>query len=105
VQAEDAGKPTYEPNPKHGSRDRQTAKGTASAAPTNGQAALDTAVQVKPTSPRRVGVDSAAKEIVVFDEHMPGRFHGHVRRWRELHPDMRKALLEAGLVTKGGKVK
>jgi len=105
VQAEDAGRPIYEPNPKHGSKDRGTAKGTASAAPANGQAALDTTVQVKATSPRRVGVDPVTKEIVVFDEHMPGRFHGHVRRWRELHPGMKKALTQAGLVARGGKVK
>lgn len=96
--------PTYEGNPKHGPKPRGTAKGVSSPAPADGQAALDASVQVKPTSPRRVGVDKANGEIVVLDEHLPGRFHGHVRQWDDLTPQMQRALNDAGLTDKQGTI-
>lgn len=71
--------PIYEENPKHGAQARGTAKGVSSKAPTDGQAALDNSIKIKSTSSRRVGVDKANGEIVVLDEHLAGRFHGHVR--------------------------
>ena len=93
----------YEASPKH----TQKARGNIGAAPKNGQAALDESVQVKPTSPRRVGVDRNANEFVVFDETHPGKsvFHGHVRTWQQLTPEMKNALIKAGKVTKSGKIK
>lgn len=90
----------YEPNAKHGSVDR----GAASRAPTNGQEALDNSVRVKDTSPRRVGVDPKTKDIVVFDQHLEGKFHGHVREWGELTSEMQNALRSSGLVNARGKV-
>lgn len=90
----------YEPHTKHGSVDR----GSASRAPTNGQEALDNSVRVKDTSPRRVGVDPKTKDIVVFDQHLEGKFHGHVREWGELTSEMQNALRNAGLVNARGKV-
>ena len=96
---------TWDPSVKHGTTARGTAKGVSSPAPTNGQAALGNSVQVKPTSPRRVGVDPATGEIVVFDETTPGVFHGHVPGWENLHPDMQRALIKAGQVTQKGKIK
>lgn len=39
-----------------------------SKAPKNRQEALDSSVQVKLTSPRRVGVDKINKELVVLDQ-------------------------------------
>jgi len=96
--------PLYEENPKHGAQPRSTSKGVASKAPKDGQAALDDSVQVKTTSPRRIGVDKANGEIVVLDEHLPGRFHGHVRSWDELTPQMKGALSDAGLTTKQGRI-
>jgi RHS repeat-associated protein len=54
----------YEASPKHGA----TARGNIGAAPKNGQNALDASVQVKDTSPRRVGVDYQTGEIVVFGQ-------------------------------------
>jgi hypothetical protein len=98
-------RPTYDPSSKHGTTARGTSKGVSSPAPTNGQAALDNSIQVKPTSPRRVGVDPTTGEIVVFDETTPGVFHGHVPGWENLHPDMQRALIKAGQVTQKGKVK
>jgi filamentous hemagglutinin len=71
---------------------------------TRASKALASAVRVKETSTRRVGVDPASGEIVVFDEHLPGRFHGHVRSWEELTPAMQHALEQAGLVTKRGRI-
>jgi hypothetical protein len=95
---------SYEPNPKHGRQARGTAKGLSSAAPKDGQAALDNSVQVKPSSPRRVGIDRANGEIIVLDEHVPNRFHGHVRDWDDLTSPMQKALKDAGLVDKQGRI-
>jgi|SRR6516225_2281209 hypothetical protein len=94
----------YEPNPKHGRQSRGTAKGVSSPAPSNGQEALDNSVQIKPTSPRRIGVDKVNGEIVVLDEHLPGRFHGHVRPWNDLTSAMQNALKDAGLVDKKGNI-
>jgi hypothetical protein len=97
-----SGAPRYEPSPKHG----QTQRGDVAASPRDGQAALDRSVQVKPTSTRRVGVDAANQEIVVFDETYPGQqvFHGHVRSWGELRPEMQAALRRAGLVDARGRI-
>ncbi len=94
----------YDPNPKHGPQARGTVKGVSSPAPKDGQAALDNSVQVKASSPRRVGVDRANGEIVVLDEHLPGRFHGHVRSWDDLTPQMQNVLKDAGLVDKKGNI-
>ena len=93
-------RPIYESSPKH----PPFQVGRIGATPANGQVALDRSVQVKPTSTRRVGVDAAAGEIVVFDEHAAGRFHGHVRRWAELTPEMRSTLIRAGLVDRRGTI-
>lgn len=93
-------KPVYELNPKH----KVTKVGEVSAAPKNGQVALDNSVQVKETSTRRVGVDKANNEFVVFDEHTPGTFHGHTRQWNELRPEMQNALRREGLVDRRGNI-
>jgi hypothetical protein len=91
---------TYEPAPYHGRTDHAG----KSRAPTNGQEALDTSLQVKDTSPRRIGVDYAAKEFVVFDQTSPGIFHGHVRDWADLTDDMRKVLIDEGMANRRGKI-
>jgi hypothetical protein len=95
---------TYEPNPKHGQQSRGTPKGVSSPEPTNGQVALDNSVQIKPTSPRRVGVDAANGEIVVLDQHLPDTFHGHVRSWDDLTAQMQNALRDAELVGRKGNI-
>ena len=76
----------YEPNPKHGTSSYSSSHGEVSPEPTNGQAALNNSVQVKPTSSRRVGVDIQNREFVVLDETHPDQniFHGHVRSWSDL---------------------
>ena len=90
----------YVADPYHG----KTQSGRKSAAPINGQAGLDNSVQVKETSPRRVGVDREAGQFVVFDQHEPGEFHGHVRPWGALRPEMKNALVKAGLATRNGTI-
>jgi len=97
-----AGTLIYEKSPKHGS----TTRGNISAAPTNGQSALDNSIQIKETSPRRIGIDRSTNEFVVFDNTNPGTetFHGHVRTWTELTQEMKNALIKAGEVTRTGKV-
>jgi RHS repeat-associated protein len=91
--------------PKHGS----VARGNISAAPANGQSALDVSVQVKPTSPTRVGVDYQTGEFVVFHENLPGQrvFSGHVRPWEGpggLTQEMRNALIKSGLTDARGRI-
>lgn len=92
---------TFEPNPKHRSRKR----GRISAQPTNGQAVLDSSVQIRQQSPRRLGVDALNTEIVIFMQHLPGVFHGFVVEWKDLEPRSQKILQELGLVTRRGRIK
>lgn len=76
-----------------------------SRAPVNGQSALDNSVQVKPTSPGRVGVDISKNEIVVLDkthsfsEHVDEN-HGHVRNWDALDNKQQSVLIRSGKTTK-----
>ncbi len=63
--------------------------------PTNGQEALENSLQVKPASPRRIGIDPDTNEFVVFDRTGGDVYHGHVRPWDKLHQDMKNALIEA----------
>jgi filamentous hemagglutinin len=90
----------YEAAPYHGKVDNAV----KSRAPINGQDALDTAIQVKPTSPRRVGIDYESKEFVVFDKTLDTTYHGHVRSWKDLHPDMQRALQQAGMADRKGNI-
>ena len=75
-----------------------------SKAPTNGQDALDVSVQVKDTSPRRVGIDYQTGEFTVFDQTSAGVFHGHVRSWNDLTSQMQNALRKAGMVDRKGNI-
>ncbi|MDV8153479.1 polymorphic toxin-type HINT domain-containing protein, partial [Acinetobacter pittii] len=90
----------YENAPYHGKVDNSI----KSRAPINGQSALDLSIQVKATSPRRVGIDYAKKEFVVFDKTEGNVFHGHVRSWDKLHVDMQNVLKKAGFVDKKGRI-
>ncbi|MBC3467377.1 hemagglutinin repeat-containing protein [Pseudomonas sp. RW10S2] len=90
----------YEAAPYHGKVDNAV----KSRAPVNGQEALDFSIQVKPTSPRRVGIDYDSKEFVVFDKTLDTTYHGHVRSWSDLHPDMQKALQQAGMADRKGNI-
>jgi hypothetical protein len=94
--------PAYEASAKHHGNTVQG--GFISPAPTHGQRVLEASVQVKPSSPRRVGVDQKEKEFVVFDMTIEGVFHGHTRTWDQLHPDMKSALVANGLCTDKGKI-
>jgi hypothetical protein len=59
-------------------------------------------MQVKSTSPRRIGIDYDAGEYVVFDQTMEGVFHGHVRSWSELTGAMQSLLRRSGYVDRNG---
>jgi hypothetical protein len=80
------------------------ARAGAAAGPINGQAALDISVQVSGNSTRRVGIDYAARQFVVFDEHAAGIFHGHVRSWSEMTQAMQAALRRSGMVDGRGTI-
>jgi hypothetical protein len=117
VLVHNCGDDIYQAGGKHGKTARNTSRGPNSAEPTNGQVALDNSVQVKDTSPRRVGVDKDNGEIVVLDrtrrepcgctetDGANDVWHGHVRAWGDLHPDMQTALRSAGLVDRKGRIK
>jgi hypothetical protein len=90
----------FEEYGKHG----PVTRGDASRGPTNGQTALDNSVRIKDTSPHRVGVDKANKEIVMLNEHLPGKFHGHVREFGDLSQEAQNALRKSGLVNARGKI-
>ncbi len=91
---------SYEAAPYHGKVDNAV----KSRAPTNGQDALESSVQVKETSPRRVGIDYDSSEFVVFDNTIGTTYHGHVRSWADLHPDMQRALQKAGMADRKGNI-
>nr|WP_321840119.1 RHS repeat-associated core domain-containing protein [Paraburkholderia bannensis] len=96
----------YKDAPYHGTTDNAV----KSKAQINGQGALDNSVQVKDTSPRRVGVDAENNELVVMDKtrthaNRDEEFHGRVRCWCDLHNDQQSALRRAGKVTSKGKIK
>ena len=94
----------FEPNPKHGPTPKNTPRGPASSAPTNPQSALDKSIELPGKKNTRLAVDEEAREFVVFNEHGPGKFHGHVRSWDGLTQRMQSTLRRAGLVTKKGKI-
>jgi len=80
----------------------------ASRGQTNGQAALDTALELG-NGIRRIGVDRAANEFVVFDQtnNIASRFpefHGHVRAWSELSSQMQSLLIREGYASRAGKI-
>jgi|GEM_PF-1823789 len=95
----------FNPSPKHGASARQTSKGIASRGPTDGQHALDASVQVRSTSPTRVGVDKSNGEIVIFNQTSEGVFHGHVRLFGELNNRMKSALIKSGMVDRKGNIR
>jgi RHS repeat-associated protein len=95
----------FENAPYHGTKDNAV----KSKAPGNGQAALDNSVQIKDTSPRRVGIDPTNNEIVILDRTrtLPNGdevFHGHVRSWDQLDSVQQNALKKSGAVDKRGRV-
>ena len=90
----------YVPSPKHG----RAARGSVSAAPVNGQDALDMSLRIKRTSPRRIGVDYDANQFVVFDRTGGAEFHGHVRSWSELTGEMQRTLIDAGIADRRGRI-
>jgi len=91
----------FEDNAKHGPKRR----GNASKAPANPQDVLDNSFELPGNTSRRIGIDYKTYEFNVFDEHAPGKFHGHVRTYKELSPQMQSLLRKEGLVNKKGKIK
>jgi hypothetical protein len=70
----------------------------------NGQGALDTSIQVKSTSTRRVGIDYEAGDFVIFDNTINVVYHGHVHAWSELRLEMQNALQRTGMVDGRGNI-
>ena len=89
---------TYEKAPYH-----NKGNSAKSAAPINGQDALNKSIPIGTTTSRRISVDG--NQFVIFDETTSGVFHGHVRTWSQLTQPMKNALIDAGYVTSRGKIK
>lgn len=85
----------------------QNSNGKKSPAPTDGQAALDTSVEIGGESKTRVSVNN--NEIVVLNRTQNNEYHGHVRTWRQLESEgkvgqkIMNALIKNGLVNNAGK--
>src|SRR5436853_7912479 len=88
----------FEASSKHS----KVAHGRANKGPTQGQASLENSIQVKESSPRRVGIDPVTKEFVVFSRTINNIYHAHVRSWEELDEQMQRCLIEHGMATKSG---
>jgi hypothetical protein len=89
---------TYVKAPYHGSQN----SGLKNKAPIDGQSALDHSLPLNSNTDRRISVDN--NEFVIFDKTSNGVYHGHVRTWDELTQNMRNVLINAGKVTRKGKI-
>jgi len=69
---------------------------------TDAQSALDGSLSISENTSRRVGISNDG--FIVFDEHAPGQFHGHIRTWDELSQRMQSALRREGYVNRAGRI-
>lgn len=79
---------------------------TKSKGPINGQESLDKSFLLKR---KHTGLQTRLAiqnkdEFVVLNEHVSGKFHGHVRTWKELNPQMQEKFVQLGLTNLSGKV-
>jgi hypothetical protein len=88
----------YEDAPYH----TKNGNGRKSARPKDGQKALDNSLLYNNRVPHRIGI--SAGEFVVLYQTSEDLYHGHIRKWKDLEPDMQKVLRKAGLVTSKGKI-
>ncbi|RBP35334.1 RHS repeat-associated protein, partial [Roseimicrobium gellanilyticum] len=105
----------YVASPKHTGAARTAGGAKINPAPADGQGALDFSFPVSENTTRRIGVDTAHNQLVVFDRTqnvtrggrtVGGEYHGHVRTWDELSSPMQKALSDYGVsVSKKGEIK
>lgn len=96
--------PIKEPNGRYEDASYHTKHGNGrkSARPKDGQKALDVSVNFKTTSQGRVGISNG--QFVVLTKTQHRLYHGHIRSWKDLEPEMRNALQEAGYVNAKGKI-
>lgn len=79
---------------------RDVAAGPRSA--DDAQSALDGSLSIGENTSRRVGICDDG--FIVFDEHAPGLFHGHIRTWGELTQRMQAVLRRERYVDNRGRV-
>ncbi len=94
----------YEASPKHGSSARGGPGGKISKSPQNPQGVLDDSIQIKKTSRRRVGINYETGEFNIFSETESRKWHGFAMNWDELSTEARNALIQAGKVTRRGRI-
>jgi hypothetical protein len=87
----------FEHSPKHGPR----AYGNVSAAPKDGQAALDVSVPKGAPSNGRFGYSEG--QFVKFQQTSDGVFHGYQIPWAEVPQNIRQLWQAEGVVTAGGR--
>ena len=88
----------YHDAPYHKTRQ----SGRKSPRPKDGQVALDNSLYYSEDSPNRVGISE--EEFVVLSRTRSSFYHGHVRTWKELTPNMKRALIKNKLVSVKGKI-
>lgn len=82
----------YEENPKH----HQNSKGNISKCPQDGQKALDNAIQVEGQNWK---VSIEGDKFVIFEEHLPGKWHGYIiDNPAGLHQDIKNLLFKEGWI-------
>ncbi|MBP9765469.1 hypothetical protein KBD08_03995 [Candidatus Babeliales bacterium] len=82
----------YEENPKH----HQNAKGNIGKCPKDGQKTLDNAIQVEGQFWK---VSIEGDNFVIFEEHLPGKWHGYiVENPTKMHQAIKNLLFEKGWV-------
>ena len=83
----------------------KNSNGRKSPAPKDGQHALDNSLKVQSKTgetDQRIAISN--DEFVILMEDSPGKFHGHVRQWKDLDVYQQNTLKKAGLVRQNGKI-
>ncbi len=95
-----------QPNGEYEGADYHGSEGNSvkSAGPENGQQALNESIIVKQKANGSTRIATQGDKFVVLMEHMAGKFHGHVRTWSQLAPEMKNALIKAGKTNVKGKI-
>lgn len=86
----------YENSPYH----HRNSRGTKSPCPKNGQRCLDYSLPTEGT--QRIAIENDTFVLLKYTS--PGKYHGHVVTWKELHNKLQTILIKNGFVTTSGRI-